>query len=135
MPPTARLYAPAHIGVASILGSPVAGGLLLFLNERRLGRPGAAVRMLLVGVLLAAATFAAAWLIPSPVGRITPALGALVYEDGATRAEARVSPALGGSRWSSSCMVGASPPARVGLGWRSCVKRLVWCTARVDNGP
>lgn len=41
-PPPGRFFSPNAVGVATFIGSPVAGGIVLALNYRRLGRASAA---------------------------------------------------------------------------------------------
>jgi hypothetical protein len=50
-----RLYSPTQVGVASLLGSAVAGGILIGLNERALGNPSPFLKPLFVsgGIVLA----------------------------------------------------------------------------------
>ena len=41
---TARLYSPKQIGVAAVVGSPVAAGWFFWRNEQARGRPGTGAR-------------------------------------------------------------------------------------------
>jgi hypothetical protein len=76
LPPGYRLYSPAQVALASLFGAPLAGGILLYLNQRRLGRarPGLA---LLAGLGLTAAMVAIAWPLPDVATRGIPLAGVL----------------------------------------------------------
>jgi len=50
-PPPYTLYSPAAVGLATFLGSPLAGTVFMAINYRRLGKTGAAVCALVVGLL------------------------------------------------------------------------------------
>jgi len=62
-----RLYSPRAVAVATFLGSLLAGGSLMALNFRRLGRGRAALWALLGAVLAQAALFALAFALPASV--------------------------------------------------------------------
>lgn len=63
----ARLYSPRAVAVATFLGSLLAGGTLVALNFRRLGRGTAALWALLGAVLAQAALFTVAFALPASV--------------------------------------------------------------------
>jgi len=51
-PPSYRLYKASHVVVATLFGGPLAGGILIASNERRLGRPRDAFLFVLLGSAL-----------------------------------------------------------------------------------
>ena len=53
--PSIRLFDSTSVLIAAIFGSPLAGGALMALNYRRLGKPSSARRALLIGILVTAA--------------------------------------------------------------------------------
>jgi len=61
--PSVGLYDYRSVGVATFFGSPVAGAVLMAINYRRLGRSGAALWAVVIGVLATAALVAVAMLI------------------------------------------------------------------------
>jgi hypothetical protein len=61
------LYTPNHVALATFLGTPLGGSIVLALNERRLGRGRSAVVALLVGVVTAAALIGIAFALPKDV--------------------------------------------------------------------
>jgi hypothetical protein len=58
------LWKPSQVAIASLFGGPLGGGILLAINERRLGRGGRAVFFVSVGVVLTAALFAGRFYAP-----------------------------------------------------------------------
>ena len=62
--PQPRLYSPGQIAVASLLGSPFAGSILLGLNERALGRTSRALWIVGGGFFGSAAMIAAGFFLP-----------------------------------------------------------------------
>ena len=52
------LYSPGAVGLATFVGAPVAGAAIMAMNYRRLGRPAAAAKAVLWGVLGTAALIA-----------------------------------------------------------------------------
>jgi len=50
-PPVYRLYSPQHVGIASIIGGPGAGAVVLSLNYQKLGNSRGAVASLTLGIL------------------------------------------------------------------------------------
>ena len=74
--PSYRLFDMTSIGIASFIGSPIAGTALMAINYRRLGRPKAAVIALASGIVgtaaaMVAATFFASSAPVSSVGAAT----------------------------------------------------------------
>jgi hypothetical protein len=59
-----KLYSPRQVAVATFLGSPIAGCCLLGSNYAVLGRPGARVQALLVGVVASAVVIGLAFILP-----------------------------------------------------------------------
>lgn len=49
-PLATRLYTPGHVSLATFLGTPLAGSVIMAMNENRLGRKGTAVKMVLAGI-------------------------------------------------------------------------------------
>lgn len=65
--PGARLYALGGIGLATFVGSPIAGGLLIAANYRALGQPGKAPATLVLFLLASVAVLALALVVPESV--------------------------------------------------------------------
>jgi hypothetical protein len=64
-PPTRpTLYTPGQVALASFLGSPIAGALLIAGNFRRLGRPDRSWLAVLLGLLATVAILALAFVLP-----------------------------------------------------------------------
>ena len=63
--PVSRLYSPSQVAVSSLLGSPVAGALLLALNEKKLGRNARALWAAAGGIFGTAALVAVGALLPA----------------------------------------------------------------------
>lgn len=49
-PLATRLYTPGHVSLATFLGTPLAGSVIMAMNENRLGRKGTAVKTVLAGI-------------------------------------------------------------------------------------
>lgn len=63
-PKPTKLYSPIQVGLASFLGSPLAGSFLLGLNYRRLQKPQAARAAPLCGVLVTILIIVGVWHLP-----------------------------------------------------------------------
>jgi hypothetical protein len=72
------LYKPSHVALATFLGTPLGGSIVLALNERRLGRKQSAVIALLVGVVTAAALVGLAFALPKNVPGAPLGIAAIV---------------------------------------------------------
>jgi hypothetical protein len=59
-----KLFSYRAVGVASVLGGPLAGSILMGLNYRRLGNGGAAVKVIVFGILITGLLIWAGWFIP-----------------------------------------------------------------------
>jgi hypothetical protein len=59
-----KLYTPPQVGVASFLGGPIAGCLLLASNYAALERPSARIQAIVWGLVATAATLALALVLP-----------------------------------------------------------------------
>jgi len=64
------LYAPAHVAIATLLGGPFAGGLLVSLTLDRLGRRTTAVTVALVSLALALAAVTVGEALEAPYGTL-----------------------------------------------------------------
>lgn len=60
-PPDYKLYSPDQVAVATFLGSPMAGGFLMWQNARRLGKP--ALMPLVLGLLASGLSLVVAFLV------------------------------------------------------------------------
>lgn len=67
LPPPRTLHDPQAVGIATFLGSPVAGAMLMALNERAVGRPREAWKVLGLGLAASAAIVALSMLLPSSI--------------------------------------------------------------------
>lgn len=70
-PVTGRFYSPNGVGIATFIGSPLAGAIVLALNYRLLRRPGAAWGVMAIGIAGMVALFAAVVQMPDTA----PSLG------------------------------------------------------------
>src|SRR5262245_60491991 len=59
-----KLFTPQHVAVAAVLGSPLAGGIVMWITLRRLSRNADATKALLGSLVLSAALFALAFALP-----------------------------------------------------------------------
>lgn len=66
--PTYRLYDPTSVLIASFLGSPIAGVLLISLNYRRLNRRAEAIAAFIVGVIATVLASLLSYFLPSSGG-------------------------------------------------------------------
>ncbi len=74
----AALYAPNLVGLATFLGSPFGGSVIMAINEHRVGRTRAAVKTVLAGFVGTGLLFALAALLPTGVPRFPFSVGPLV---------------------------------------------------------
>lgn len=58
---TARYFSPITIGLGTLFFTPLAGGMMLATNERRLGHPDKATKPLLAGALITLGAAAVVW--------------------------------------------------------------------------
>jgi hypothetical protein len=74
--PTYTLASPGQIGLATFLGGPMAGWLLIARNYAKLGRSGSLWAAVFVGVVVTAVAVAIAMVLPDNIGRVNfvPAL-------------------------------------------------------------
>jgi hypothetical protein len=64
-PPAYRVYSPGDVALATFLGAPVAGAIVLALNYRKWGQKPLAAAAVAVGFLVTAVFFWLAWITPS----------------------------------------------------------------------
>ncbi|PCI42095.1 MAG: hypothetical protein COB51_13395 [Moraxellaceae bacterium] len=62
-----KLYKISGVGLATVLGSPIAGGILMSQNFRRLGNQAAANKTLVLSILGTIAVFVIAYFIPENI--------------------------------------------------------------------
>jgi hypothetical protein len=77
-PLDAALYSPNHVALATFLGTPMAGVVLMALNEKRLGRRSAAIKTIVFGLLGTAAILTLAIALPDGIPAFPFTLVALV---------------------------------------------------------
>ena len=70
------LYSANKVALATFLGTPLGGSVIMAINERRLGRSQAAVLIVLLGALASAALIGIGFLLPdgapsAPLGLVT----------------------------------------------------------------
>ncbi len=107
----ARVFTAQHVAIATFLGSGLAGGVLLALNERRLGGSSAA-NHIAVGIAVTVATVVLSWVIPLRIGMLLALPGIYAMRAYAQHAQgARVQPLIEAGRKEGGGMV-----ALVGLG-------------------
>jgi len=73
----AALYPPNHVGLATFLGTPFAGSVIMAINEHRVGRTTAAVKTVLAGFVGTGLLFGLAALLPDGIPRFPISLGPL----------------------------------------------------------
>src|SRR4051794_27018203 len=61
------LYTPNQVALATFLGSPFGGAVIMAINEHRVGKTASAVKTLLAGLVGTAVLFAVASVIPDSV--------------------------------------------------------------------
>jgi hypothetical protein len=77
LPPAHKLYDVGAVGVATLLGTPVAGSILMALNYRRLGKTRAAVMTFLAGIGVTVFDIAAFFFLPGAWRWALPLVGVL----------------------------------------------------------
>jgi hypothetical protein len=76
--PQAKLYDAGSVGLATFLGSPLAGSVIMALTYRRLGQPSAAVKAVVIGVVATAALVGVGFLVPMGALQTGVGIGALI---------------------------------------------------------
>jgi hypothetical protein len=69
-PPGYRLYSVNAVALATFLGSPLAGAVVMAINYARLGRGGSARMAVVLGLIGTAAVFAIAFVLPDKVPNV-----------------------------------------------------------------
>lgn len=101
-----KLYDSGAVGLATFFGTPIAGTVVMAMNYRRLGKPSAGTKAIIIGVLVTAALMVSGFFIP--MGTATTAIGVGVLAatvgtanalQGKTIAEHKLAGGLIGSRW------------------------------------
>ena len=77
-PCDASLLSRLQVATASLLGGPLAGFVLLGVNFRRLGRPGAAVGSVLVGLVMTALLILTGYFNPNNLASLGGAISRVV---------------------------------------------------------
>ena len=108
--PTYKLYAPGQMALATFLGTPIAGTLLLGRNFSKLGKRGAAWTSYVLGVLATAFLIAVAILVPRFPGMMGLGSIAVIWTLGSTMQGPQYQRHLecGGRRASSWAAIGIS---------------------------
>src|ERR1039458_3599226 len=65
--PAYTLFNADSVGLATFLGTPIAGGILMAVNYRRLGKGGKAAAVLLIALLVTALALVFGYLVPQGV--------------------------------------------------------------------
>src|ERR1039457_5519663 len=68
--PAYTLFNADSVGLATFLGTPIAGGILMAVNYRRLGKGSKAAAVLLIALLVTALALAVGFLIPQGVSAL-----------------------------------------------------------------
>ena len=76
-PSQTTLYGPTDVGIATFLGSPVAGSIIMAMNYKRLGKSSAAVGVIVFGVILTVTMIVIGGLIPARGASLGLCIGAL----------------------------------------------------------
>jgi hypothetical protein len=110
--PSYTLYTPNQISVATLIGTPIAGALLLSANHTRLGEHSLARQTLVGASLVTVAVLAVAPFLPAGAPRMGIAIGLWVgmrhYAKQQMDAALQVHIALGGGRASNWTVAGVS---------------------------
>jgi hypothetical protein len=117
--PAVALYSANQVALATFLGAPLGGAVVLALNERRLFRPRAAVIAIVLGVVASAALLGLAFLLPSgapsgPIG-LLPILVVRGIAQRRQRALVDAHVASGGKRASSWAAAGIGLACLAGI--------------------
>lgn len=106
----AALYTPNHVGLATFLGSPFGGAVIMAINEHRIGRTGAAVKTVLAGLVGTGLLVTVASLLPDGVPRFPFSIGPLLLMGAIARSRqdafVRHHHAMGGRRGSGWAAAG-----------------------------
>jgi O-antigen/teichoic acid export membrane protein len=106
----AALYTPNHVGLATFLGTPFAGSVLMAINEHRVGRTGTAVKTAAAGFVGTGLLLAVASLLPDGVPRFPISIGPLLLMVAVARSRqdafVRQHHAMGGKRGSGWAAAG-----------------------------
>lgn len=104
------LYTPGHVGLATFLGTPFAGAVIMAINEHRVGRTAAAVKTALAGLVGTGLLLAIATLLPDGIPRFPISVGPLVLMMAIARSRqeafVRQHHAMGGKRGSGWAAAG-----------------------------
>jgi len=74
----AALYTSKHVALATFLGTPLGGAVVMALNEHRLGRASAAITTLLAGLVATGFLFTIGFLLPDSFPRLPISIGPLL---------------------------------------------------------
>ena len=74
----AALYTSRHVALATFLGTPLGGAVLMALNEHRLGRGRAAVTTVLAGLVATGFLFTIGYVVPDNFPTFPLSIGALL---------------------------------------------------------
>src|ERR1035438_821523 len=88
--PAYRLFNADSVGLATFLGTPIAGGILMAVNYRRLGKGGKAAAVLLIALLVTALALVFGYLVPQGVSALVAVgvfLGARTVTDRSPRGD------------------------------------------------
>jgi len=72
------LFTPQHVTLATFFGTPLAGFVLMGLNETRMGRPGGMGKMIGFGILASAVTLAISLSVPDEFPSFIISLGSVL---------------------------------------------------------
>ena len=72
------LYTSKHVALATFLGTPLGGAVLLALNESRMGRAGAAIKTLLAGLVATGFLLTLGLILPANIPTFPIAIGSVV---------------------------------------------------------
>lgn len=84
-PPAGAFYDTGSVGIATFLGSPIAGTVLMAINYRRMGKPSAGVVAVLLGILATALALGSGFVIKGNSGSSAIAIGMLIATIAAAR--------------------------------------------------
>jgi hypothetical protein len=72
------LYTSRHVALATFLGTPLGGAVLMALNESRIGRAGAAIKTLLAGLVATGFLLTLGLVLPPNIPTFPIAIGSVV---------------------------------------------------------
>lgn len=73
----AALYTSKHVALATFLGTPLGGAVLMALNEHRIGRASAAIKTLLAGVVATGFLLTLGLVVPDNIPTFPISIGSL----------------------------------------------------------